>query len=108
MKTNKVYSSITKGLTEAIDYEKGIRIKGVKRHKVTISPLPRYSSLEIKEIRNKLNLSQSTFATILGVSIKTIEAWESGKNIPQGPAQRMLGLLEKDNNLLKKYKIIIS
>jgi putative transcriptional regulator len=108
MKKNKVYSSIIKGLNEAIDYEKGTHIKGIKRRKVTISPLPHYSSLKIKEIRNKLNLSQSTFATILGVSIKTVEAWESGKNIPQGPAQRMLGLLEKDNNLLKKYKIIVS
>ncbi|HON80240.1 MAG TPA: helix-turn-helix domain-containing protein [Spirochaetota bacterium] len=108
MKSNKVYTSIIKGLNEAVDHEKGINVKGLKRKKVSISPLPHYTSIKIKEIRNRLNLSQPTFAKILGVSIKTIEAWESGKNIPQGPAQRMLSLLEKDNNLLEKYKIIVS
>ncbi len=108
MKTKKVYSSIIKGLNEAIDYESGKSVPGLKRRKVTIAPLPNYQSIKIKNIRNRLNLSQSTFATILGVSIKTIEAWESGKNIPQGPAQRILWLLDSDNSFLKKYKIIDS
>jgi putative transcriptional regulator len=96
-----------KGLNEAIDYEKGKTVPGLKKLKISIAPLPHYNSSRIKEIRNKLKLSQSTFATILGVSIKTVEAWESGRNIPQGPAQRILSLMEKDNNLLKKYKIIV-
>ena len=106
MKGNKIYSSVIKGLNEAIDYEKGKSVHGLKRTKISIAPLPHYNSTRIKEIRNKLKLSQSTFATILGVSIKTVEAWESGRNIPQGPAQRILSLIDKDNNLLKKYKII--
>ena len=32
----------------------------------------------------------------------------AGKNDPQGPAQRMLMLLEKDNNFLEKYELILS
>ena len=108
MKNTKIYSSIIKGLNEAINYEKGKSVHGLKRSKISIAPIPKYNSSKIKEIRNKLKLSQSTFANILGVSIKTVEAWESGRNIPQGPAQRILFLIEKDNNLLKKYKIIVS
>src|SRR4030067_2848597 len=106
MKTKKVYSSIIKGLNEAIDYEKGKSVPGIKRKKISIMPIPQFNSSKIKEIRNKLKLSQSTFATIIGVSIKTVEAWESGRTLPQGPAQRILWLMEKDNNLLRKYKII--
>jgi len=106
MKTKKIYSSIIKGLNEAIEHEKGKSVPGLKRKKISIVPVPHYNSSKIKEIRNKLQLSQSTFANIIGVSIKTVEAWEAGRNIPQGPAQRMLWLMEKDNNLLKKYKII--
>jgi len=41
-----------------------------------------------------------------GVSTKTVEAWESGKNIPSGCANRMLELLEHDYNLLEKYSIM--
>ncbi|EKO34356.1 hypothetical protein LEP1GSC161_3268 [Leptospira santarosai str. CBC1416] len=36
----------------------------------------------------------------MGVSAKTIEAWESGKNIPQGPAQRMLFILKNNSKAL--------
>ena len=93
-------------LEQAIDFEKGKKVKGVKRNKISVAPLPHYKGNKIKEIRNKLGLTQSTFAHIIGVSIKTIEAWESGRNEPQGPAQRILFLLERDDNLLKRYKLV--
>ena len=97
-----VYSSIINGLKEAIEYEKG-DLKGVKRHIVSVKPLTVYKAKEIKKIRANLDLSQSVFANIIGVSKKAVEAWESGKNIPQGPAQRMLELLDKDPAITDKY-----
>lgn len=98
-----VYDSIIKGLNEAIAYEKG-QLKGVKRHVVKIAPIPNYKAGEIKRIRLKLNLSQVAFAKIIGVSSKTVEAWESGRNIPQGPSQRMLELLDKNgSSIIKNY-----
>jgi putative transcriptional regulator len=97
-----VYSSIINGLKEAIEYEKG-DLKGVKRHIVSVKPLTVYKANEIKKIRANLDLSQSVFANIIGVSKKAVEAWESGKNIPQGPAQRMLELLDKDPAITDKY-----
>ncbi|SFR18514.1 helix-turn-helix domain-containing protein [Desulfoscipio geothermicus] len=99
-----VYDSIIKGLNEAIAYEKGQLKKGVKRHVVKIAPLPNYKAREIKRIRQTLNLSQAAFASIIGVSPKTVEAWESGRNIPQGPSQRMLELLDKNgSSIIKNY-----
>jgi putative transcriptional regulator len=103
-----IYKSIMTGLNQAIDYEKGKFVKDLRRRKVTIAPIPHFSSNKIKEIRNRLNLSQATFAIIMGVSIKTIESLESGRNEPQGPAQRMLGLLDKDMNILEKYSIVLN
>jgi len=93
-------------LEQAVDYEKGKRVKGIKSNTIRVAPLPHYKGNKIKEIRKKLGLTQSTFAYILGVSIKTVEAWESGRNDPQGPAQRMLFFLEKDNKFLEKYKLV--
>lgn len=100
-----IYDSISKSLTEAIEYEKG-NFKGIRRRFVKIAPLPDYRGTQIKEIREKLQLTQMLFASICGVSKKTVEAWENGKNTPQGPAQRMLDILNKDSNILEEYILV--
>jgi len=101
-----IAENLINSLEEAIKYEKGEKVKGLKSHTITVAPLPDYKGKEIKEIRNELGLTQSIFAYVLGVSKKTVEAWESGKNNPAGPAQRMLSMLEKDKSFLKKYKLV--
>lgn len=98
------FSSIVKGLQEAIEYEKG-NLKGVKRHVVKVKPLTIYKAKDIKQIRMKLELSQSAFSNIIGVSQKAVEAWEAGKNVPQGPAQRFLEILDKEPVIAEKYLI---
>lgn len=98
-----VFESLMKGLNEAVAYEKGeIKARTVK---VTVSPLPNYTKDRIKEIRNSLHVTQKVFADIIGVSKKTIEAWECGKNIPHGPAQRMLEIIDKNNNVISECAI---
>ncbi len=100
----KLFEGIIKGLDEAIEIESGKRVG--HRKKVTISPIGVYSKSEIKEIRKTLELTQSTFASVIGVSTKTVEAWETGTNMTNGSARRLLGLLKMDNNLPKQYHII--
>jgi len=97
----RVAESILKGLGQAIDYQNGVG--KARRIKVNVSPLPCYQAESIKEIRGKIGLSQSTFSSVLGVSKKTVEAWEAGKCIPQGPAQRMLELIDKKPHIVGNY-----
>lgn len=106
MKKKKVLNSLMTGFRQAIDYENQTAGVTVRSHKVTIHPLPEYHGESLKKIRLRLHLSQKTFAYAFGVSVKTVEAWEAGKNIPAGPAERMLSLLEKDNSLLERYGIV--
>lgn len=103
-----VYDSITRGLKEAIEYEKGNlkNVRTVRTRTVKITPLPHYTAQEIRKIRISLKLSQVAFANILGVSKKTVEAWEHGRNTPQGSSLRMLEMLEKDGqDMLEKYVV---
>ena len=65
-----------------------------------------YSSIEIKEIRGRLHMTQVAFALFMGVSKKTVEAWESGQNIPNGPSLRLLWLADKDPTLPERYGIV--
>ncbi len=105
-KDEKIYfDSIMTGLNESLEFSKG-NIQNINKRKVSIAPVPKYDAKAIKSIRKSLNLTQMVFAEALGVSIKTIEAWESGRNHPQGPASRVLQLLEMDNSLLEDHKIL--
>ena len=85
--------------------EKG-ELKNVKVDRVRIASLPRFHGQQIKVLREKRNMTQQLFASALGVSKKTVEAWEAGRNVPEGPAQRMLELIEKDEKLFEKYAIV--
>ena len=99
-----VYESIMQGLTEALEYTQG---KNTARSmRITITPPPEISADEVKEIRKSLNMTQSTFAAVLGVSNKTVEAWEKGTNTPAGTARRMISMLKTDHSIPEKYHII--
>lgn len=98
------FESIKKGLEEAIDYEEG---KGkARRIKKSVKPLEHYSAEEVRQIRTNADLSQALFAQFMGVSKKTVEAWEAGRNTPNGTAQRMLDLVKRDPDFPHKSKII--
>jgi putative transcriptional regulator len=57
----------------------------------------------VKTLRDKLNMSQNVFASMLGVSEKTVEKWEQGKHKIKGPNARLLYLLNKDPSLIKHW-----
>jgi len=46
------------------------------------------------EIRAKLDISQSAFAALMGVSKRTVQEWEQGRRQPQGPAKALLRVAE--------------
>ena len=104
--SHEISSSIIEGLNQALAHSAGDKLYTASEKKHSISPLPNYNSDEIKIIRKKLKLSQNLFAKALGVSLKTVEAWESGRNIPQGPAQRMIFIIKNNPVILSDLKII--
>lgn len=89
-----VYEDIKRGLEQAIEYEKGnLRAKSTT---IEILPLETFTSQEIKAIRTGTGMTQALFAKYMGVSIKTVEAWEAGKNQPEGAARRLLALTREN------------
>ena len=101
-----VFEDIKTGLNEAIKYEKG---KGKAKVTVmSIYPVDSFSANDIKEIRLSTGLTQFLFAKFMGVSIKTVEAWESGRNHPEGTACRLLSLTKKDPDFPIKSGIVVS
>ena len=100
-----VFEEIKTGLNEAIEYEKG-NLKA-KTKTLSITPLEEFSAVEIKEIRKSTGLTQALFANYLGVSLKTVEAWESGRNKPNGSASRMLSITKSNPKFPKISGIVV-
>ncbi|MDR3577920.1 MAG: NadS family protein [Anaerolineaceae bacterium] len=71
----------------------------IKRGEMPAARVTRIDKIEVREIRNKLNLSQSQFALLLGVRVRTLQNWELGTRSPAGPSRRLLKLAEKYPNI---------
>jgi putative transcriptional regulator len=62
----------------------------------------------VKAIRECIGFSQSKFASLIGVSMRTIQNWEQGHRHPTGPAKVLLRLVKADpesvfKNLHRNY-----
>ena len=88
-------------LRQAIDYAKGDEAK-VRKRTIAIKGSETFSANDVKDLRLRMNLTQKPFATLIGVSVKTIEAWERGSNQPSGTACRLLEVLSNEPNLVEE------
>ena len=45
---------------------------------------------DVKQLRERMKLSQARFAAMLGISVGTLRNWEQGRRKPEGPARALL------------------
>ena len=55
-----------------------------------------FAETDVKKIRQDIGFTQSKFAALIGVSIRTIQNWEQGHRHPTGPAKVLLKLVHAD------------
>mgnify|MGYP001823400733 CR=1 FL=1 len=53
-------------------------------------------ALDVRTIRENLNLSQNQFAALVHVSVKTLRNWEQGVRRPGGAAAALLTAIRND------------
>ena len=86
MKNRDIGNEILEGLHEIQEFKKGnIQLRTTELSEPS----------EPRVIRMKLKLSQSAFAGLLGVSMRTLQDWEQGRRNPQGPAIALLRIAEQ-------------
>lgn len=57
--------------------------------------LPPPSAAEVKALRARLGLSQTKFAVVLNVGVRSVQAWEQGTRAPDGSTTSLLKLLDQ-------------
>ena len=55
---------------------------------------------DVTSIRERTGLSQARFATLLGVSVRTLQDWEQGRRAPSGAARTLLLVASKNPGAL--------
>ena len=78
------------GFMESVRQMKAIRAGKAKPGRVF-----RYSSDQVKMIRERLKLSQGQFAELFKVSVGTLRGWQQGRRTPDGPALALLQVIDK-------------
>ena len=86
-----VFAELTESIKEAGAIKRG-EVKPSRRFEV--------KPPNVRRIRRRLAASQSRFASMIGVSINTIQNWEQGRCTPSGPARILLVVADRNPDLL--------
>ncbi len=95
-KNTDFFSGLMEGLNEALAYEKG------KASAETFARKQSLPDVNVLDVRTALSMTQKTFAKVLGVSCRTVEAWECGKSTPTPTAKKLIYLIQQDHSLVEK------
>ena len=105
MNEDQLFNELKTSLGQAIAHAEGNSTKARKKT-VAIKELATFSAQEIKDLRLQMNLTQKSFAALMGVSTKTVEAWERGTNHPSGTARRLLEILKNEPHVAEDQQIV--
>ena len=72
----------------------------IKRGKLKPARVFDFKPADIKAVREKLDVSQSEFALMIGVSVSTLQNWEQGRRRPEGPARALLKIAAENPKAL--------
>ncbi len=96
---SKLFDGLKESILDAGKFLRGEDVPGLTLHTVNIRPLEEKTGQDLKKIRQRFGLSQGALAEIVGVSRKTIEAWEQG-GVCSKPVARILQLIEEEPRIM--------
>jgi putative transcriptional regulator len=80
------------GLAPAMSAE-GLSVVPLTAAPPTATPCEAANLPAVRELRRRARLTQTEFASRLGVPVETIRNWEQGKRAPRGPARALLAVI---------------
>jgi putative transcriptional regulator len=66
------------------------------------SDLPIPSVIDVQAIRKRAGLSQTSFASLIGVPVGTLRNWEQNHRSPTGPARVLLAMLDRNPRIVEE------
>ena len=83
----ELFEQLHQSMKEAVAIAKG----EMQPSRVITVELP-----DVKAVREKTGLSQSVFAAMIGVKVKTLQNWEQHRRNPSGAAAALLTIFDRE------------
>ena len=74
-------------MVEALEFSRGKSRKAVVHE---------FTPIDVKNVRARVGMSQSEFASAFGISVATLRHWERGDRKPNGPALVLLNVVARE------------
>ncbi|TRZ44939.1 helix-turn-helix domain-containing protein [bacterium] len=81
-----LFANLMQSMKEAVEISKG---------ELAPSRVFTVESPDVKHVREKTGLSQSAFAAMIGVKVKTLQNWEQHRRRPTGAAAALLTIFDR-------------
>ena len=78
------FDQLVKGVREMKRHMAGKRVRGARM--TELAP-------DVRMIREAAKISQSQFAKLIGVNLRTLQNWEQQRTQPTGPARALLKIV---------------
>jgi putative transcriptional regulator len=91
---SEIGDRLVAAMEDAVAYAKGDKTKG--RETVVYVP-----TVDVKAIREDLNMTQEEFANVYGFAVSAVRNWEQGRRTPDRAARLLLKIIEKKPEVVK-------
>lgn len=85
---------LIQSMQEALTHARGKKA-GAREHRID-------TAIRVKRIREKVGMTQESFAAALGVSISGLRKWEQGQRQPHGAARTLLNVMDREPKAVMK------
>lgn len=84
---SQLFGELVQSLKEAGQIARGERVAS---RRFGVDPL------DVRAVRERTGLSQNEFASLMRVSVKTLQNWEQHRRTPTGPAAALLTIVSRE------------
>jgi DNA-binding transcriptional regulator YiaG len=97
----KLFAELAQSIKSAGKYARG---EGKAAH------VFEYPDAGVKAVRERIGLSQSQFARMIRVSVKTLQNWEQKRRSPTGPAAALLQIVAREPQVALRtlHKLVVT
>jgi putative transcriptional regulator len=85
---------LIEAMKQGIDFAGGKDVPGMRVH------IP--EAYDVRKMRTRMKLSQKEFAARFGFSSDSIQNWEQGRRIPDGPARTLLAVIAHEPKAVER------